>query len=203
MIKDKLDLLSFLNMIKSVENFNKSFKKKKVVNKTAKSFFKYLKNKKSISAEDLCTLAVIIKTSKVLDIDDFSWASDENETYVDVELFESLNKFTGIKIHISTGKDKDEYSLYCDIKTNFNNKNNKVTMDFIWTTNKYTTPYKLDTRSYHLNEIDCVYKHYKEQPKVSTDVFLHKSYDLIYSALIIYFEKLFNEIEMRYCNEKE
>lgn len=203
MIKDKLDLLSFLNMIKSVENFNKSFKKKKVVNKTAKSFFKYLKNKKSISAEDLCTLAVIIKTSKVLDIDDFSWASDENETYVDVELFESLNKFTGIKIHISTGKDKDEYSLYCDIKTNFNNKNNKVTMDFIWTTNKYTTPYKLDTRSYHLNEIDCVRKHYKEQPKVSTDVFLHKSYDLIYSALIIYFEKLFNEIEMRYCNEKE
>ena len=203
MIKDKLDLLSFLNMIKSVENFNKSFKKKKVVNKTAKSFFKYLKNKKSISAEDLCTLAVIIKTSKVLDIDDFSWASDENETYVDVELFESLNKFTGIKIHISTGKDKDEYSLYCDIKTNFNNKNNKVTMDFIWTTNKYTTPYKLDTRSYHLNEIDCVCKHYKEQPKVSTDIFLHKSYDLIYSALIIYFEKLFNEIEMRYCNEKE
>lgn len=203
MIKDKLDLLSFLNMIKSVENFNKSFKKKKVVNKTAKSFFKYLKNKKSISAEDLCTLAVIIKASKVLDINDFSWASDKDETYVDIELFESLNNFTGIKIHISTGKDKDEYTLYCDIKTNFNNKNNKVTMDFIWSTNKYISPYKIDTRSYHLNEIDCVYKHYKEEPKLSTDIFLHKSYDLIYSALIIYFEKLFNEIEMRYCNEKE
>lgn len=203
MIKDKLDLLSFLNMISSLENFNRSFKKKKVINKTAKSFFKYLRNKKSISAEDLCTLAIIIKASKVLDINDFSWASDENKTYVDIELFESLNNFTGIKIHISTELKEDGCALYCDIKTNFNNKNNKVSIDFTWTTNKYITPYKIDTRVYHLNEIDCVYKHYKEQPKISTDIFLQQSYDLIYSAFVIYFEKLFNEIEMRYCNEKE
>lgn len=201
MINDNLDLLNFLNLIKAVESLNKSLKKKKIIKKTAKSFFKYMKNKKSISAEDLSTLATIIKTSKVLNIEDITWAEDDDETYVEIKTFNSLNGFIGVMIHISTKT--DDGSLYYDIKTNFNNKNNKVSLDLTWTINKQIDRFKTDTKIYHLSEVDCLYKHYKKDPNVSTDVLLHQSYSILYNAFIIYFEKLFNEIEMRYCDEQK